>query len=208
MVLRRICFFAYIILISNTANAQVNIFLGGNVQGLYTSIRGDESTYEPGIGGGFSFVYWEYEYWFLKAGLDYAYKTSSCLHFPEDYGITIDEPEDAVHITFYEQTIGFPLTIYFRPLEKGSNTLLLTGTLEMLFTARLKENTAEYGELILEGNAVKNRTKTNVGFGVGYQRQLAEHTYLNILPSYNLDIRAERPFNTIKLTVELLFGVY
>jgi hypothetical protein len=60
----------------------------------------------------------------------------------------------------------------------------------------------------LKGTEVKSRTRTNLGVGVGYQRQLDKHTYLNIYPSFNIDVRAQRPFNTINLTAEFLFGVY
>ncbi|MFO7933584.1 MAG: hypothetical protein R6U78_05830 [Bacteroidales bacterium] len=199
---------ALFLLISLNAGAQINIFLGGNLQGNYSWIRGDESTFKPGFGGGFSFVYWEYEYWFIKAGLDYANKSSSSLYYPEDYGVPIDELSDKTRITFIEQNVGIPLTVYFRPIEQGDNTLLITGTLEMMFVVHLKENSAEYGELVLTGNDVGNRTKTCLGLGVGYQRQLAQHTYLNIVPSFNLDLRSARPFNTINLTAELIFGVY
>jgi len=208
MAIKKFCLILVVSLVTVISGAQINIFVGGNFQALYTGIRADESTYQPGFGAGFSFVYWEYEYWFLKAGLDYNSRSSECLHFPEDYGIPITDPDDAVNITFYEQTIGLPLTIYFRPIEKGANSLLLTGTLEMQFIARLKENSVEYGEILLTGTQIKNRTKTNVGFGVGYQRLFDKHIYLNIVPSFNVDIRAERPFNTIKLTAELIFGVY
>ena len=208
MILKRVIYPALFLLISFNAGAQINIYLGGNLHGNYSYIRGDESTFRPGLGGGFSFVYWEYEYWFIKAGLDYVFKSSSCLYYPEDYGIEVDDPSDKIRITFNEQNVGIPLTIYFRPFEQGGNTLLLTGTLEMMFVVHLEENSAEYGELVLTGNDVKTRTKTNLGLGVGYQRQLARHTYLNIVPSFNLDLRASRPFNTINLTAELLFGVY
>ena len=38
--------------------AQINLYLGGNLQGNYSWLRGDEATFEPGFGGGVSFVYW------------------------------------------------------------------------------------------------------------------------------------------------------
>ena len=195
-------------MLSITAGAQINIYLGGNLQGNYSWIRGDEHTFKPGFGGGLSFVYWEYEYWFLKAGLDYSYKSSSSLEYPEDYGVPIESPDDKIHITFSEQAVGIPLTIYFRPYESGANTLLITGSLKTMFVAHLKENTEEYGELVLNGGEIKNRTKTNVGIGVGYQRQLDQHMFLNIVPCFNVDIRAARAFNSITLTAELIFGVY
>ena len=171
-------------------------------------MRGDEATFQPGFGGGFSFVYWEYEYWFIKAGLDYHLMSSSALHYPEEYGIDITSPDDKVMIDYTEHAGGIPLTVYFRPYESGANTLLITGTLEMLFTALVKMNSAEYGELELRSSDVRSWTKTSVGLGVGYQRQLDQHMYLNIVPSFHTDIRADRPFNSIRLTAELLFGIY
>jgi len=208
MNMKRVVYLLGFLLITVSASAQINLYVGGNLQGNYSWIRADEHTFKPGFGGGLSFVYWEYEYWFIKAGLDYHYTSSSCLHYPEAYGIPITSPDDKVIISYVEHVGGLPLTAYFRPFEWGENTLLITGTLEMMFIARLKMNSEEYGELILGSSEVRSWTKTNVGVGVGYQRQLDSHMYLNIVPSFNVDIRAERPFNTIRLTAELLFGVY
>ena len=130
MMFKRTIYLISLLFLSATAGAQINIYLGGNLQGNYSWMRGDNHTFEPGFGGGFSFVYWEYEYWFLKAGIDYMNKTSSFLEFPEDYGVPINDPGDKVNISFTEQTIGLPLTVYFRPYESGANTLLITGSLK------------------------------------------------------------------------------
>ena len=208
MVLKRAIYLILFLSFSVTAGAQINIYLGGNLQGNYSWLRGEEHTFEPGFGGGFSFVYWEYEYWFLKVGLDYSHKTSSILDYPDDYGVPITDPNDKINISFTEQAIGVPLTIYFRPYESRSNSLLITGSLQTMFIAHLLEYSEEYGELSLKGSEIKTRMKTNVGIGVGYQRQLDSHMFLNIIPSYNVDIRAARAFNSMTVTVELIFGVY
>ena len=163
---------------------------------------------EPGFGGGVSFVYWEYEYWFLKAGLDYYRKTSTMMDYPDDYGIEPENADDKINITYTEQSMGIPLTVYFRPYEWRANTILLSGSLTTLFVLSLKENSDEYGELVLKGIDLKTRVKTNVGLGVGYQRQLDKHKFLNIIPSYNIDLRGDKAFNSITLTAELIFGIY
>jgi hypothetical protein len=194
--------------LTHIAEAQINIYLGGNLQGNYSWLRGEEQTFQPGFGGGFSFVYWEYEYWFLKAGLDYTYKTSSKLDYPDDFDVSIIYPDDKVHITYSEHSVGLPLTIYFRPYESGSNTILLAGTLGIMYVAHLKESTEEYGELVYTGKGVSSRIKTNIGAGIGYQRQLDRNIYLNIIPSFNVDIRAPRAYQSITLTAELIFGIY
>lgn len=196
------------LMVTSLAGAQINIYLGGNLQGNYSWIRGDENTFKPGFGGGFSFVYWEYEYWFFKAGLNYHYKQSSSLEYPDYYDVEITSPDDRVNLERFEHLIGIPLTIYFRPLESGENTLLLVGSLETMYTLGVRENSAEFGEVSKKGTEIKSRVKTNLGLGVGYQRQLDRHLYLNIYPMFNLDMRAERPFNSVTLTAELLFGVY
>lgn len=208
MILKRAIYLVAFLVASITAGAQINIYLGGNLQGNYSWLRGDEHSFKPGIGGGFSFVYWEYEYWFLKAGLDYNYKSSSILEYPEDYGVPITDPDDKINITFNEQTIGVPVTIYFRPYESGANTLLITGSLKTMFVIHLMENSEEHGELVLKGSDIKTRAKTNVGIGVGYQRQLDKYLYLNIVPSFNMDMRSSRAYNSFTLTAELIFGIY
>ncbi len=205
---KRAVYLAAFLMISLTAGAQINLYIGGNLQGNYSWLRGEEPTFEPGFGGGFSFVYWEHEYWFLKAGIDYNYKTSSVLDYPDDYDVPVISPDDKVTISFTEQSIGIPLTIYFRPYEKGANTLLIAGMMKTNIVVGLKENTEEYGELVLKGTEIKSRMKTNLGIGVGYQRQLDQHTFLNIVPSFNVDLRSVRAYNSVTLTAELIFGIY
>jgi len=206
--LKRALYLAVFMAFSLSAGAQINLYIGGNLQANYSWLRGDEPSYEPGFGGGFSFAYWEHEYWFLKAGLNYSYKSSSILEYPDDYGIVPTSPDDRVRITFTEQSVGIPLTIYFRPYEKGPNTLLIAGMMQVGMVVGLKQNTEEYGELVLKGDQIKGRVKTNLGLGVGYQRQLDEHLFLNILPSFNVDLRSVRAYNSITLTAELIFGIY
>jgi len=196
------------LLISVSAGAQINIYLGGNLQGNYSWIRGEEPTFQPGFGGGFSFVYWEYEYWFAKTGIDYFYQTSSVLDYPDIYDVPVVDPDDKIRISYTEHAVGLPVSFYFRPYESGANALLLTGTLEMLVIASLKADTEEYGEKVLKGSSDRNWTKSRIGLGVGYQRQIDRHAYLNIVASYNMDIRATPSFNSINLSLEYIFGAY
>jgi len=208
MMLKRAVYLIVFLLVSVAGQAQINVYLGGNLQANYSWIRGGDASMEPGFGGGVSFVYWEYEYWFLKAGLDYYRKTSTMMDYPDDYGIEPENADDKINITYTEQSMGIPLTVYFRPYEWRANTILLSGSLTTLFVLSLKENSDEYGELVLKGIDLKTRVKTNVGLGVGYQRQLDKHKFLNIIPSYNIDLRGDKAFNSITLTAELIFGIY
>ena len=195
-------------LLSQVAEAQIDIFLGGTLQGNYSWMKGDNHTIQPGFGGGFSFIYWEYEYWFLKTGINYTRKSSSSLRYPDDFDEPVTSPDDKVQITFTEQSIGIPLMIYFRPYESGANTLLITGSLEPMYVAHLKESTGEFGDLIMTGGAIDSRIKTNLGIGLGYQRQIDRDIFLNIVPSFNMDIRSPRAYQSITLTAELIFGIY
>jgi len=208
MMLRKAVYLLLFLLISVSAGAQINTYLGGSLQGNYSWIRGDEPTFSPGFGGGVSFIYWEREYWFIKTGIDYYNKSSSVLDYPDIYDVPVLDPDDKVRISYTENAVGIPVTLYFRPYESGANAMLLTGTLELIVLASLKANTEEYGEIILEGGEARNWTKTNVGLGVGYQRQLDSHTFLNLVASYNLDIRAAPAFNSFTLTAEIIFGIY
>ena len=188
MFLKRAVFLLVFLIASVAAQAQINIFLGGNIQGNYSWIRGEEPTKEPGFGAGVSFIYWEYEYWFLKAGIDYVYKTSSIMDYPDNFGVEPEDADDKIRTSYMEQTVGIPLTAYFRPWEQGPNSILLSGTLNTIIVANLKLNSEEYGELVKKGTDVKTRLKSNVGIGVGYQRQLDKHKFLNIIPSAYLDV--------------------
>ena len=197
------------LLASLATQAQINVYMGGNLQGNYSWIRaGDEPLMEFGFGGGVNFIYWEYEYWFLKAGLDYYNKNSTVLNYPDDFGIEPEDAEDKINISYTEQSIGIPLTVYFRPYEWGANTLLVTGSLTTMYIVSLKENSEEYGEITLKGNDLQTKIKSNVGIGVGYQRQLDKHMFLNVVPSFNIDLRGHVIYNSITLTTELIFGIY
>ncbi len=191
-----------------TLQAQINLFLGGNLQGNYSWMRGEEVSLQPGFGGGVSFIYWEYEYWFLKTGIDYTHKTSSALRFPDDFNEPVTTPDDRVRITYTEQSVGIPLTVYFRPYESGANTLLITGSFSMMGVVHLREGTEEFGDLVVKGADIKSRIKTGLGIGVGFQRQLDRQTYLNIVPSFNIDIRSPQAYQSITLSAELIFGIY
>ena len=208
MMLRRAIYLFALLLLPVVSRAQINVYMGGNLQGNYSWIRGDEPAMEPGFGGGISFIYWENEYWFLKAGIDYNHTTSTILDYPDDFGVTPENPDDKINITVIEQTAGIPITFYFRPFERGANTMLITGSLKAMVVAHLKERSEEYGDIALKGDDIERRVKSNVGVGVGYQRQLEKHTYLNIIPSFNVDLRGDRAFNSITLTAELIFGIY
>jgi hypothetical protein len=208
MKLKRALYLAVFLLLPVFARAQVNTYIGGNLQGNYSWIRGDTPVLQPGLGGGFSFIYWEFEYWFIKAGLDYNFASSTIKEYPDDFGVTPENQDEKINITFAEQTIGIPLTIYFRPIERGANTLLITGSLKTMGVVHLKESSDEFGEVVLKGDQIERRVKTSLGAGVGYQRQLEKHTFLNIIPSFNIDLRGDRAFNSITLTAELIFGIY
>jgi len=208
MKMKHALWFVCLFFLVRLTEAQVNLYVGGNLQGNYSWMRGDQVTFEPGFGGGFSFVYWEYEYWYLKTGLEYSLKRSSSLQYPEDFNEPVTTPDDKVQISYREQSIGIPVGVYFRPYELGANALLISGSFSLMYVAHLKESTDEFGELVLTGGDIKPRIKTNLGIGAGYQRQLDRHTYLNIIPSFNLDIRSPRAYQSIILTAELIFGIY
>jgi len=208
MMMKRALYLLVFFFVSVAAQAQINVYLGGNIQGNFSKARGEESTMDPGFGGGVSFIYWEYEYWFLKVGVDYIYRTSSNMNYPDIFGVEPENSDDKIRISYMEQNLGIPITAYFRPWEKGPNSLLVSGSLNTMIVTRLKASSEEYDEIVLKGGAVDSRIKTNVGIGVGYQRQLDKHTFLNILPSYNIDLKGEPSFNSITLTLELIFGIY
>ena len=209
MAIRRALYILVFLTLALPATAQINIYVGGNLQGNLSWIRGnDKAVMKPGLGGGFSFVYWEYEYWFIKAGLDYSYMASMSQEYPDDYGITDFGPDDLVDVDITEHAVGVPLVLYFRPYEKGANSMLITASLETKMITRVKGSNDDFGDIIYKWGDIRSRTKTNIGIGVGYQRQLDRHMFMNIYPSYNIDIRARRPFSSINLTAELIFGVY
>jgi len=208
MMIKRAVYLLVFLLVAVAAQAQINVYLGGNIQGNYSWVRGEEPTMEPGFGLGVSFVYWEFEYWFLKAGIDYIYKTSSAMDYPDDFGVEPEDADDKIRISYMEQSVGIPLTVYFRPWERGPNSLLISGSLNAMFVVSLKESSEEYGEIVLKGQDMKTRIKSNVGIGFGYQRQLDKHAFLNIIPSYNVNLRGKPAFNSITLTAELIFGIY
>ena len=198
----------FFLLLSVASNAQVNIYLGGNLQGLYSGVRTEQSTYKPGFGAGVSFYYWEFEYWFFKAGFDYTLRSSLITDYPVDFFEGIEDFPVMVDILYKQQDLSIPLTVYFSVLEDRGNALLLAGILEIGYTTHIPQQNDLLGEIKLTGSHIKNPLKTSVGVGIGYQRQLDRNIFINAVPSFNIELRAPKPFNTIKLTVEVMFGVY
>lgn len=208
MTMKKVVYIAAFLLLSITAGAQINIYSGANLQGNYSWIRGDQNTFKPGFGLGYTFVYWEYEYWFVKFGVNYTFKQSSSLEYHDHYGTPSTGPDDKIILERKEHYLTIPMSIYFRPLEDGDNAMIIVGTLEPGFPIRVKEDSELYGPTIIERGTLSQTVKTTVGIGAGYQRQLNRHTFLNIFPSFNVDLRADRAFNSITLTAEIIFGVY
>ena len=137
-----------------------------------------------------------------------SYKSSSTYEYPDIFGEPDFGPEDQINVDILSHSIGIPLTVYIRPYESGKNAILIIGKLETLITLHEKASNEEYGEVVYKGTDIDSQIRTNVGIGVGYQRQLDRYIFLNIYPSFNVDIRANHPFNSITLTAEILFGVY
>jgi hypothetical protein len=135
-------------------------------------------------------------------------RSSAVLDYPDDYGIVPEDENDKIHITYLEQTVGIPLTFCFRPIESRGNTMLITGSLNTLVVAGMQLDSEEYGEHRLKGTDIKTRLKSSVGIGIGYQRQLDKNLYLNIVPSYNIDLTGDKAFNSIILSAEVIFGIY
>lgn len=208
MRIKRALYILGFLFIASTAGAQINIFVGGNLQGNYSWIRSEQTSFNPGFGAGLSFVYWEYEYWFIKAGVDYLYRSSSSYEYPDVFGDEDYGPDDKINVDFTENNIGIPISAYFRPYESGNNALILLATLEPLFAVSQKASNENYEERKIKGSEINPRIKTSIGVGAGWQRQLDRNTYLNLFPSFNFDISGERRFNSITLTAEILFGVY
>ncbi|MBN2698370.1 MAG: hypothetical protein JXR52_06055 [Bacteroidales bacterium] len=193
---------------SSAIHAQINTYLGANIQGLYTGLRMENASYRPGFGTGASIYYWEYDYWFIKAGIDYMYKSSLFPGSPILFDQAPPDPDREIMVDYRQHDVGIPITAYFRLIEQGGNALLLTGTLEMSLALKAVLNAGDYESLVLTGNDIDKPLRTNLGVGAGYQLQINRETYFNIIPSFHLDLRSDRPFNVFKLTVEMMFGVY
>jgi len=190
------------------ANAQINTFIGGNLQGSYSVVRENDASYKPGFGGGLNFYYWEHTYWFIKAGIDYSNKSSGYYDYPVLFGEEYGDFPDPVEIKYIQHDISIPISAYFPILEKNGNYFILVGSLEMAFALIGRLSNADFGTIQLKGDDFNNRLRTTVGFGAGYQVQLDQNIYLNAFPSYHVDLRSDRPFNSIRLTVEIMFGIY
>ncbi|HDR68105.1 MAG TPA: hypothetical protein ENN61_03545 [Bacteroidaceae bacterium] len=196
------------ILMVSVIKAQINTYVGGTIQGLYTGARIDNATYKPGFGIGAAIYYWEFNDWFFKTGIDYTLKSSSFFDSPVLFGQAYQDDANDIKIDYRQHDLGIPLTIYFRLIERSSNAMLLTGTLEMSYALAGIMKSDGFDKVILTGRDFDKRLRTAVGIGVGYQWQIDRDLFFNLIPSYNVDLRSERPFNTFKLTVEMMFGIY
>ena len=188
--------------------AQINTFMGVTVSPSLTGVRQTEASYRPGFSAGVSYIYWDFTNWFIKSGLEYTFRSSEILDYPEYFEGVRNDPPVPVHMVFDQKNIMIPLTAYFAFFNKAENALLLTAGMELMVTTSVSYSHDTYGKATLRGDDLDNRFKTHLGIGVGYQRQLSRFLYLNAVPSFYMDVRSDRPFNSIRLTLELIYGVY
>ncbi len=208
--MRRITFlvvFLTLISLQHTV-AQINTFIGASVTPSFTGVRSDEASFRPGFSTGFTYVYWDFTNWFFKSGLNYSFRSSEILDYPQYFTNVYNNPPVPVRLVYDQRNLAVPLTAYFAFYNRNQNALLVTAGMELLVTTSVTYTHETYGSSTLKRASLDNRFKTQLGLGVGYQRQLTDFLYLNLVPSFYMDIRSDRPFNSIRLTMELIYGIY
>jgi len=190
------------------AGAQINTFAGASFTPSFTGVRSDDASFRPGYSAGFSYIYWDFTNWFIKSGINYSFRSSEILDYPEYFTNVYNNPPVPVRMVYDQRSLAVPLTAYFAFYNRNENALLVTAGMELLLTTSVTYTHDTYGSSTLRSADLDNRFKTQLGLGVGYQRELTNFLYLNLVPSFYMDIRSDRPFNTIRLTMELIYGIY
>lgn len=197
-----------ILLFGVSVNAQITSFAGVTINGSLSSTRAATASYLPGYSGGIDYILWEYPEWYLKTGLHISFRNSAILEIPKYFDVSTEELFTPTDIQYSERNLLIPIQGFFPLLNRKENTLLIGAGLEMMYTIREKYIHDNFGEVSFQGEDIDKPFKTGVMLGAGYQRELSDIMFLSVYPSVNLDVKADRPFTSFELTLELFYGVY
>ncbi|MFC2129311.1 hypothetical protein ACFLQX_00875 [Bacteroidota bacterium] len=208
MQFRRFTLIVCMLSIYMTSSAQITSFVGGRVYPTFGKTRVYDGSFALGYGAGFTYVFWEYDAWFIKAGVDFVSRSSNIVDIPRYFEVPLSEELVTVDIHYTQQDIDLPVALYYRLYEQRDNAFIVMGGMDIIYTLRTLYQHDTYGKSIVIGD--DNKQRINIGFslGAGYQREISNIFFINILPTINLDIRSEKPFTYFGLTVEMIYGIY
>lgn len=194
-----------LICIPSLSTAQISSFLGGSLSSGPGVVKANESDYALGYSGGISYVLWENPAWFFRSGIVYAKRTSFVNEFP----IAFPNPGyEKLDMKYSQYDLQMPLQAFFPVIHNKPNALLLMGGLELNYTTRAKYENDMLGSALVAGSDLNRQISTAVSIGAGYLRRLDQDFYLNIYPSFNRDLRADKTFNYFKITLEIMYGLF
>jgi hypothetical protein len=189
-------------------SAQISSFIGISLTPGFSSTRSVNASYAASYSGGVDYILWENPGWYLKTGLEFQSRNSGVREIPKYFEVDPEDIFTPVDMKYGELNVLIPLQGFFPLLKKKDNAMLLAAGMEIMITLEERFVHDVYGKASVNGEDINKAFKTGIMLGAGYQRELSDILFLNIYPSVNLDIKADRPFTSFELTIELLYGVY
>jgi len=205
---RRIFLIVTLLYLSLSGFSQITSFVGGSVFPSISKTRNDNTSFSPGLGGGITYVFWEYPNWFIRTGMEYVSRSSGVYEIPRYFDLTEGNPLEKTDMVFTQQNIVVPISLYYIPFRKKGNAMLVLGGMDIFYVSRMKFKHDDYGLATLSGTDIDQQIIAGLTLGAGYQRELSDILFINIYADMDMDIRADRPFQSFELKIELIYGIY
>lgn len=197
-----------LLLLANAGTAQITSFVGARAYPSYGKTRVYDGSMALGYGAGITYVFWEYNNWFIKTGADFLSRTSTIQDIPRYYEVPRGLELVRTDVLYKQQDISVPIYIYYLPWEKKGNAILVVGGMDVMYTIQTNYEHDTFGSVSFDGADIDNKVKAGFTLGAGYQRELTDIMFLNVYPTINLDIRSDKPFTSFGLTLEWIYGIY
>ncbi len=205
---RKVFIAVLFLLIVSTGSAQINSFVGAMAFPTIGKTRVYDGSMALGYGGGITYVFWEYKEWFIKSGAEFISRSSMIRDIPRHFEVPSGSELVLTDVNYQQQDLAIPIAVYYLPYEKKGNAVLVMGGMNVMYSIREKYMHDTYGSVVFSGEDIENEVKIGFTLGAGYQRELSNIMFLNVFPTFNMEIKANKPFTSIGLTVELIYGIY
>ncbi len=208
MQIRRYIFLISLLSIFFTGTSQITSFIGARAYPTIGKTRASNSSMSVGYGAGITYIFWEYEDWFIKTGADYLSRSSQVNELPRYFQVPFGQELQKIDMRYTQNDINIPIAVYYLPYREKGNAVIVMGGMDVMYSMETKYEHEVYGSALFSGEDIDQHIKIGFSFGAGYQREFSDVLFLNVLPTMNLDIRSDKPFISFGLTLEMIYGFY
>ena len=188
-------------------DAQHIHYLSGTLNTGISKVREPDSRFNLTYGGQFSYVFWENPGWYLKYGLGFSSQASGIFEYPLLFDVSQEELNKKTDMSYNRMDFYIPLQGFFTFYRYRRESFFALAGLELNYSFREIYTHDEYGKVKVPFDDIDKRIKSAAMIGIGYQKEFSRLQYLNLYPSFSMELRAERPFYAIKLNAEFIYAL-